>query len=1214
MAITDKYLNYPKGRNATWSDDGNRLRKPDGTEVALGSGVSLVAPAISQIDATTLGLPDGAVILASGRSASGDNGGGVFVYAASSTQAADGVLVFAPTAGPGRLLRVERDTVLQSGIVQARMAGIVGDGIADDTAAVQRLEAGPWQYVDMQGLTALTTLELLDLTKSYYGGQVLAASPRYSTIQPTVRTGPVWREELQHLSTKSPLLKWPGKQILWLGTSIPTIGNSTETAYPYKVAHALQADVEDWAWPGSHMTYRPDDPADEIGTIKALSMTEEDRLAGLALHGAGSVYDDDFDLVTKASKMTCGYRIGAQFAAQAWDVVILDHNHNDRYWPLGEIDAAGVAIQSLTLGVTTTVTAAAGTWAVGDAVVLRVTGIPMLDYTAARVQAVSGQTITINVDSSGYTGTFSAGVVKKVDRTTLGGAYEFVFSYTLNAALRYSRPTPLFVLSAAPSLWTDEEYSPAIRANAHALAAIAEHWGAAFFDVQAEYDVPGRQLLTYFPDGTHPRTEECRQALANLWTEWLSGGTLRQYTPLDFVARGGQAEYLDGRPITYSRWRQGATTTTWTVGTYTTLVDQPMTSLTGWTTGGDVAPQLVAAPWGSGQALSCAVSAGQSSWINKAGLAFSGATAVEFDLQVSAVAGLTEENSKSVGILRIAGPSGTGYQLAMQVVFKSDGASLGLKYYKAPVNLDYTDVLLTDDAALSAGAKHHIKLEWVKAQSADDHGLGAVLLYVDDVLCNPAATLENLAQPLADAIRVGVNSNGVDLALGVYIGNLTVKAAPVVLVGSTAATWSDDGLRLRKPDGTEVPLGAGVTVDAITAVDVTALALWDKAVVTALGQNTLGDGLGGQFRYSASSTATVDNVQTFAPATGSGRLIRMIDGQSLYGGITRFKALAGNGVNSAIEATGGGNVGTNATVKPLFSSLVGNWSGTLAAATNGYLNQIIINGDTLAANNASGAEAMALLVGHTFGGAAATGGRVATRSSLVMTAGTGNKAARGGVQTFYRGFAASFDARANDGGTQGDAYGNAFGGAVYAQLSGAATHWNSLVGLEVDCNALAGSSVTYKVGLQVVSEGKSAVDANDADAAIALICGTTGGTATDWTRGICIGFPTGEWPIDPAGHIIGTRAALPSLSTKPYLAARGVDFSAVTFSEWAWRTKGAGILPDGGIVFTPPSTMPTLANGEACWVAESDTAMRLYRRGSDGVLYKSTSTIAMTPA
>ena len=407
---------------------------------------------------------------------------------------------------------------------------------------------------------------------------------------------------------------------------------------------------------------------------------------------------------------------------------------------------------------------------------------------------------------------------------------------------------------------------------------------------------------------------------------------------------------------------------------------------------------------------------------------------------------------------------------------------------------------------------------------------------------------------------------------------------------------------------------SAAAVDAITAVNVTALGLADGAIVTARGQATLGDGLGGLFRYAASSTATVDNIQTFAPATGSGRLIRMIDGQAMFGGITRVKALAGNGVNSAIEATGGGNVGASATVKPLFSSLVGSWSGTLAAATNGYLNQVIINGDTLAANGASGAEAMALLVGHSFGGAATTGGRVATRSSLVMTAGTGNKDARAGVQTFYRGFAASFEARANDGGDSSGGYGNAFGGVIYTQLSAGATYWNSLVGLEIDVNALAGSSATYKVGLQVVSEGKSAVDATDADAGMLLLCGTTGGTATDWTRGLCFGFPTGEWPIDSSGHIIGTRAAIPSISTKPYACARGVDFSAVTFSEWAWRSKGAGILPDGGMVFSPPATVPTLANGEACWVAESDTAMRLYRRGSDGVLYRSTSTMAMSVA
>ena len=136
MAITDKYLNYPKGRGATWSDDGQRLRKPDGTEVLLGSGVSLVVDAISQVDAVALGLSDGVVLVARGRATAGDGGGGVFTYASSSAQPADGGLVFAPTAGAGRLIRWGWTVLGFAGGIDPVWYGADPSGAADSTAAI----------------------------------------------------------------------------------------------------------------------------------------------------------------------------------------------------------------------------------------------------------------------------------------------------------------------------------------------------------------------------------------------------------------------------------------------------------------------------------------------------------------------------------------------------------------------------------------------------------------------------------------------------------------------------------------------------------------------------------------------------------------------------------------------------------------------------------------------------------------------------------------------------------------------------------------------------------------------------------------------------------------------------------------------------------------------------------------------------------------------
>jgi hypothetical protein len=71
------------------------------------------------------------VILA-GRTAGGDGGGGLFFQdPTDSTTADDGALTIAPTVGSGRFKRI------YSGPLDVRWFGAVGDGVTDDTAAIQ---------------------------------------------------------------------------------------------------------------------------------------------------------------------------------------------------------------------------------------------------------------------------------------------------------------------------------------------------------------------------------------------------------------------------------------------------------------------------------------------------------------------------------------------------------------------------------------------------------------------------------------------------------------------------------------------------------------------------------------------------------------------------------------------------------------------------------------------------------------------------------------------------------------------------------------------------------------------------------------------------------------------------------------------------------------------------------------------------------------------
>lgn len=83
---------------------------------------------------------DGAWINFAGRDTIGDGGGDMFRYSASSTQAADGVLVFAP-AGGGRLFRQGWTVFGFNGDINVKWAGAKGDGIADDAPACNAAHA-----------------------------------------------------------------------------------------------------------------------------------------------------------------------------------------------------------------------------------------------------------------------------------------------------------------------------------------------------------------------------------------------------------------------------------------------------------------------------------------------------------------------------------------------------------------------------------------------------------------------------------------------------------------------------------------------------------------------------------------------------------------------------------------------------------------------------------------------------------------------------------------------------------------------------------------------------------------------------------------------------------------------------------------------------------------------------------------------------------------
>ena len=85
----------------------------------------ITVDAITAVNATALGLVDGDVLVARGRTTAGDGGGGTFRYVATSPQTVDGGLVFQPTAGGGRLFRDGWTAAGFNGPVNAQWFGAV---------------------------------------------------------------------------------------------------------------------------------------------------------------------------------------------------------------------------------------------------------------------------------------------------------------------------------------------------------------------------------------------------------------------------------------------------------------------------------------------------------------------------------------------------------------------------------------------------------------------------------------------------------------------------------------------------------------------------------------------------------------------------------------------------------------------------------------------------------------------------------------------------------------------------------------------------------------------------------------------------------------------------------------------------------------------------------------------------------------------------------
>jgi hypothetical protein len=669
--------------------------------------------------------------------------------------------------------------------VRIRQTGAKADGSSNDAAKVALIEASGINRIDLTGLT-VDTLATSDgaFTRDYYGGAIYKRSATQNAPMLVRNRWPIQPNLLSRHWTKTPLLDHAGRRYLVNGTSIPAQGLDLDSYFTL-ACDSIGADCRQLGWAGSKNCFDPSGDAFDIATVKCLSMTEDDRLAGIALYGEDSAYSDDFpDIVNKASRMTADYRIKQQFIDAHNDglditVAVLDHNHNDRGRPAGTLTPDSRAIGSVTLGSSTIfVLVSNGLFAIGDAIGVRIQGIGSLDYHCARVQAVSGNNVSISLDSSAYSGSFVSGTAYKLDRASIFGAWQFTTWYYRWCANVYGSGEIYIILCSSPSEYTGGPLDYGIVSVNELIYQFSQYHSLSFFDLTAAMEIDGLFNTAFLQDTTHPLTTVQRQAIANYWAAWLQGGTPRTVAPDEYLRSGANIDYADQRFAIFSRFEGGFTTASVIAGEYDSETDLlgpdyfAGGTLGTWATAiGMTTPTVVVAPWDAGinAALFHCEAGALRSGIQKSVTPGDGRV-VEFDFYAPVVSGLLTERTD----ITICDMRSGGAYLSMGLVIDPDQLTLFSQYFEVanigplhrpsprPINV------------IEAGRKYTLRFESVAAISADLPG--SLIIYLDGVKVGGPYKILDFAQTPVAQVRFGILSNNfnIDFDFDLYMSGLRV--------------------------------------------------------------------------------------------------------------------------------------------------------------------------------------------------------------------------------------------------------------------------------------------------------------------------------------------------------------------------------------------------------------------------------------------------------
>jgi hypothetical protein len=662
----------------------------------------------------------------------------------------------------------------------SQLGGLVG---SNNGAVVFAFNASSATTLDLEGLTwpardidCDNATDKGKLQKSFINGTLIVVNSFVNDVDlQTIQ--PFAQDEIAVSGKKSQVLTWKDKRVLWLGTSIPHQGVGSD-GYPELLSSTLDFTVSNWSWSGSHAFYNIAGDAFDSGTVRALSMTEADRLAGLALYGSTSAYDDSFNNVTIASQMTAEYRIKNQFIANSYDVVVLDHNHNDRK-SVQTYTVNDKTLTAITKG-TTTVVAVNNTTGltVGDGAYLQVTGIANLQYAAARITAISSLDVTLAIDSSGYAGTFTAGTLHWVDRNTLEGSFDFLIAYTKNMGIIYGNSAVDIVLCNAPSYFTNNTNRDfSIWNSGKTIKSVADKWSLGYFDVAATLDLIYSQHLIYFPDAVHPSTLETRKALASYWASWMSGGAQTVTNAADSLAKNKLVLDAHQELALFSKYDDAYAYRANLFSDDTPIISEDFSGGIGTWTVTSTPPVIEAAPWGAGVAAKFAVTAGTPQpYITKtSALGFD--PVLEFDLYFPTIS-LATGVSNQITVFTLLTADATTYSVS---VIQSVGGDARLSVSRSdgvvlPVNIA--------TYLIGAATKYTIKADIIKGDTTSSDGY--ILLTVNGVKLY-ADTFANGGVSTIASTRLGAVFNNMGSSFNFFISNIVTGGK----TRSPAINWSE---------------------------------------------------------------------------------------------------------------------------------------------------------------------------------------------------------------------------------------------------------------------------------------------------------------------------------------------------------------------------------------------------------------------------------------